>query len=147
MKEMFCQHDEMFRDFIHTDFNNDPVEFDHQLLIDTILTFRPSKKFECSQEFPEFVVVFDFGEDPLDALDEKFFPLIEDFCNSVGRDCADLIKISTCAPWTLFKQRTQLPSLMDYGHSGKWYFGYERDDLDPWEMFLTERFGFGTRLA
>ncbi len=115
-----------------------------ELLIETILTFRPSINFVVAQEFTEVLVRISSGsKNTIDLLNQEYFPQIRDFCTSCGRDCGELIKISSCAPWTLYKECTKLDSLMDYGHNGKWYFGDDREDLDVWEIYLADKFGFG----
>jgi hypothetical protein len=146
MEKAFSECSEAYKEFISEDHINKNVFRDDALVIETILTFQTSSNFDNHQEFTKFELV----SDPQDkniviTLNERYFPLIKDFCESKGRDCASLTKISSCAAWTAFKERGEIDSLMDYGHDGKWFFGDDHDDLDPWEIYLANRFGFGKR--
>jgi hypothetical protein len=119
----------------------------NSFIIHTIITFRPSIKFNVSQFGGNFSVEVRADiVNVIDLLNKKYFPQIKDFCNLQGRDYTDLIKISSCADWDAFKEQFGLETLMDYGHSGKWHFGDERNDLDAWELFIADNFGFGRNL-
>jgi len=76
-------------------------------------------------------------------LNKEIFPEIFDFCFLIERSPGDLIKISTAANWSDFERITGKKPIGLFGHSYKWHFGSGRDDLDIWEMYLIETYGFG----
>jgi hypothetical protein len=79
-------------------------------------------------------------------LNEEFFPEIVSFCEQHDRSPKDLIKISTCAHWSVYEEITGHKPLYQYGHSCKWFFGNGRTDLDAWELDLIDIFEFGTNV-
>ena len=110
-----------------------------------ILTFNTDMN-----EFDDFQEVFNLNlrvspmeKSSFDFLNRELFPRIVEKCSTLSRDPKDLIKISTASDWNLFSQTTGLPALCDLCHPCKWFFGYDRLDLDFWERNLMVRFGFG----
>lgn len=114
------------------------------MYIDLILTFSTLNDEGDSQEFYELYLPV--GSNQVDAIryiDDNLFTEIVELCEECDRDVRDLIKISTASDWTFFSSKTNLPSLPDLGHTCKWYFGSNRNDLDPWEKSLMSRHSFG----
>jgi hypothetical protein len=110
-----------------------------------ILTFNTDMN-----EFDDFQEVFNLNlwinpkeKSCFDFLNRELFPRIVEKCSALSRDPKDLMKISTASNWDLFSQTTELPSPCDLSHPCKWYFGYDRPDMDFWERDLMVRHGFG----
>ena len=114
-----------------------------------ILTFNTaSEEFDETQEiFNIYLRIRENETSSLDFLNRELFPKIVEKCTAVSRDPGDLIKISTASDWGLFNQATGLPSLCDVSHPCKWYFGYDRPDMDLWERDLMVRHGFGNNVS
>lgn len=113
--------------------------------VNVILTFDSPDSTGESQEFFDLLIPVNSREsDAITFIDEKLFKWIVKKCEQLNREPNDLIKISTCSNWDVFEEKTKQPSLIALGHSCKWFFGNGRTDLDPWELSLIERYGFGT---
>ena len=84
--------------------------------------------------------------DPMELLNRELFPRIRKTLKKFGWNTDRLIEISTFSNWSLYDRLTGKPSLVKRGHPCKWFFGENRDDLDPWEKYLIERHKFGTAL-
>lgn len=113
--------------------------------VDVILTFDTSNQYEDYQEF--FCLELPIEDDEISAFDfinRELFKRITLQLPKLDREPENLIKISTASNWSLFRQKTLLDALTDYGHPCKWYFGNGRNDLDPWEISLISRYQFGT---
>lgn len=80
----------------------------------------------------------------IDFLNRELFPRIARACEKLNRNHRDLMKISTASNWDLFEKTTNLPGLASLNHSGKWFFGANRSDLDFWEIDLMRRLGLGS---
>ena len=114
------------------------------MYVDLILTFKTPNEEGEFQEFYEFYLpVTKNQSDAISFIDSTLFPEIMELCEELNRDARDLMKISTASDWSFFKSKTNLPSLPDLGHTCKWYFGLNRNDLDPWERGLMDRHSFG----
>lgn len=112
--------------------------------VNVILTFNDFNSYGNGQEFFDLHIPVSKNEiDTFDFLDKKLFKRIVKKCEYFGRNVEQLIKISTASNWAVFKQTTNKTSLYDMGHSCKWYFGKNRNDLDGWEIELMDKYGFG----
>jgi len=112
--------------------------------VNVILTFINTNSVGDTQEF--FDVSLSIGKSETDAIDffnKKFFKKVLKKIYQFGRRPEDLIKISTAGNWNVFSEITNLESLPEMGHSCKWYFGRDRDDLDQWEEELVAKYKFG----
>ena len=114
-----------------------------------ILTFDTA-----SEEFGETQEIFNIyprirknETSSIDFLNRELFPRIVEKCSALSRDPKDLMKISTASDWDLFNQVTGKPSLCDLYHPCKWYFGFDRPDMDSWERDLMIRHGFGKNVS
>jgi len=115
--------------------------------IDVILSFRSFNEEGESQEWFNFdIEITDSCEEAVSFFNDYVFEIISDVISDLGRDPADLWKISTSSNWNFYKQITGKKSLGDLGHSCKWVFDEELRDLDDWEIYLMDRFGFGLKL-
>lgn len=76
-------------------------------------------------------------------MHDNFFPRVVARCRVLGRNPADLIKISTASDWDVYAQKTGQPALPELGHSCSWHFGCGREDLCQWEVQLMAEYGFG----
>lgn len=113
--------------------------------VDVILTFDTPNSYGETQEFFDLLIPVSSHEVGADVFfDNKFFKCIVKKCNLLNRKTTDLVKISTASSWSIFKEKTGLPSLPEIGHNCKWHFGNGRSDLDPWETYLSAQYGFGT---
>jgi hypothetical protein len=114
------------------------------MYVNVILTFSNCNSYGDTQEFFDLNIPVSKNEiDTFDFLDKKLFKRIVKKCEYFGRNVKQLIKISTASNWAVFEQTTNKTSLSDLGHSCKWYFGTNRNDLDEWEMDLMAEYGFG----
>lgn len=112
--------------------------------VNVILTFETWNKDGETQEFFDIKIPISKKEVSAEEfIHNKLFKRIVKQCKRLNRSVGDLIKISTASNWDLFTKVTQLRSLMDLDHDGKWYFGKGRSDLDNWEKKLIEIYGFG----
>jgi len=124
--------------------NNIKTNKHHYMYFNVILTFNSSDEFGELQEFIDMRLPLKKDEgDSAVFLMNKFFLQIVKICIDLNREVSDLIKISTASDWGLFESVTGCTSLCKLGHSGKWYFGVGRDDIDDWEISLMEKYGFG----
>ena len=114
-----------------------------------ILTFdTASEEFGETQEiFDVYLQIKDDEASSLDFLNRELFPKIVEKCTANLRNPKDLMKISTASDWKLFNQATGKPSLCDLSHPCKWYFGFDRPDMDFWERDLMIRHGFGKNVS
>lgn len=113
--------------------------------VNVILTFdSPDSEGRTQEFFDLFIPVNCRDSDAIAFIDKKLFKRIIKKCELLNREPSDLIKISTCSNWAVFEEKTKKPTLPVMGHSCKWYFGNGRTDLDPWEISLITRYGFGT---
>lgn len=110
--------------------------------IDCIFTFDKFDKFDSTQSFGDIDIEIE-KEDTcwVSLLNDKFFPKLTAYCADMDRDVKDLNKLSTCANWKIYSNCTGINGLI--GHNGKWFFGHGRNDLDNWELELTNKYGFG----
>lgn len=109
-----------------------------------ILSFNQLNEDGESQEFFDISIPLSERDgDVMAFLNSKFFPRIVKACIKFDRSPQDLVKISTCAAWSVYEKVAKRPCLMDYGHDGKWYFGIGRNDMDIWERYLAGVHGFG----
>lgn len=123
---------------------NQPNQNKQLMYIHLILTFLTPDDEGETQEFYELnLPVSNNKPDAIQYIDANLFPEVVEICEDIGRDVKDLVKISTASDWAFFESRTKLPSLPDLGHTCKWYFGLNRNDLDPWEKSLMSRYSFG----
>lgn len=112
--------------------------------VNVILTFDGNNENLNSQEIFDLKILVSKNDiEPIKFFHEKLYKRIVQKCKTLSRDVGDLIKISTCSDWSLYKSVTGVESLCDLGHSCKWYFGKGREDLDPWELKLIQLYGFG----
>lgn len=115
------------------------------LLVDVILTFQSTSDFEFNQEFCTLKVPVDMNDKNVVLfVHQKILVDIGDICALLGRQKEDLLKISICSDWKIYKRTTACPSLPEYGHPCKWHFGGGRNDLDDWEKILMQKHGFGS---
>lgn len=127
---------------------NEHIETDfysrQYMSVNVILTFDKDGPSGDSQEiFNLKLPVNKRDKNAITFFHDKFFKRVVKKCKLLGRNPRDLIKISTCSNWMAFESVTGQESLVDLGHSCKWYFGKGREDLDPWELKLIQLYGFG----
>lgn len=109
-----------------------------------ILTFLTSDYVEDPQEIFDLKLPVSRNESNVfEFLNTKLFPRIVSKCHKLKRDPRTLVKISTCSDWDLFERTTQKLAFSSFAHPCKWHFGQGRSDLDSWEKWLVEEFGFG----
>jgi len=115
--------------------------------VNVILTFnKPDPILGETQEFFDLLIPLDQQDKNYDAftfIEKKLFPRIIKSCTKYNRNHKDLIKISTCSEWDLYEIYTGNKSLRDFNHPCKWYFGFNRSDLDYWEKKIMKIFEFG----
>ena len=112
--------------------------------VNVILTFETWNEYGETQEFFDLYVPISKKESgAVEFIHNKLFKRIVKQCKRLNRSVGDLIKISTASNWDLFTEVTGLDSLVQLGHSCKWFFGNGRVDLDSWEKKLVEIYGFG----
>ena len=112
--------------------------------VNVILTFDNEDDLGKTQDiFNLRLPVNSRDKNAITFFHEKLFKRVINKCSVIGRNPRDLIKISTCSNWDVFESVTGQDSLVNLGHSCKWYFGKERNDLDPWELNLIKQYGFG----
>ncbi len=115
--------------------------------VNVIMTFEKRDAWGCRQ------VIFDLKlpinkheKDAVDFINKKLFKRIAAKCEKYGRSASDLWKISTASNWGLFEEVTGKTGLWSLGHSCKWFFNDDVNDLDEWEESLKREFGFGVNL-
>jgi hypothetical protein len=112
--------------------------------VNVILTFESMNDFAETQEI--FDLTLPVSKDEIDAIsfiNKQLFKRIVAECRLLNRPVGDLWKISTAGDWDAFNEITNLPTLVDLGHSCKWYFGRGADELSEWEQSLSDKYGFG----
>ena len=112
--------------------------------VNVILTFESMNNFAETQEI--FDLALPVSEDEIDAIsfiNKQLFKRIVAECKLLNRPLGDLWKISTAGDWDTFREITNLPTLVDLGHSCKWYFGRGAGELSEWEQSLSIKYGFG----
>lgn len=110
--------------------------------IDCIFTFDKLDKFGGTQSFGDLDVEIEKADTCwISLLNEKFFPKLAAYCADMDRDVKDLNKLSTSANWKIYSGCTGVDGLV--GHSGKWLYGHGHNDLDKWELELTNKHNFG----
>lgn len=115
--------------------------------VNVILSFKSFDAFGCSQEFFDLHLPINKNEkDAVSFLDKKLFKRIAAKCEQYGRRKEDLYKISTASNWGLFEEFTGKTGLWSLGHSCKWYFNDDINELDAWEESLKDKFDFGINL-
>ena len=115
--------------------------------VNVLLSFNSFDAFGESQEFFDlYLPINKREEDAVSFLDKKLFKRIAAKCEQYGRRKEDLYKISTASNWDLFEKITGKPALSSLGHSCKWYFNEDVNQLDEWEESLKLNFDFGTHL-
>jgi hypothetical protein len=115
--------------------------------VDVILTFRKWDNFDSSQE--RFNFELEVKEDSPNAVkffDEHVFEIISKVCADLGRNPADMWKISTGSTWDDYKEVTGKETLPELGHNCKWVFDSKLCDQDKWEKSLMNRYSFGKDL-
>ncbi len=111
------------------------------LRINCILTFE---NFTGGQEwFDVYVPVRKKEKSVKDLLDRAFFPAICKQCSKLGRDVADLNKISTAADWTAYKTYVGIDSAELDAGNGKFFYGKQFGWKDSWTIEQEEKFKFG----
>jgi hypothetical protein len=115
--------------------------------IDVILTFRNWDNFDSSQEWFNFdLEVKEDSPNAVKFFDEHVFEIISAACADLGRDPADMWKISTSSTWKDYTEVTGNESLTELGHNCKWIFDSELCELDNWEKALMKKYSFGANL-
>ncbi len=112
--------------------------------VNVILTFQSMNNFAETQEV--FDLTLPVSKDEIDAIsfiNKQLFKRIVAECRLLNRPVGDLWEISTAADWDTFSEITNLPTLMNLGHNGKWYFGRGAGELSEWERSLSTIHGFG----
>ena len=112
--------------------------------VNVILTFDMENNIGETQEMFDLRLPVNANyKNAIIFFHEKMFKRIFNKCKNIGRNPRNLIKISTCSDWGVFESLTGHDSLVSLGHSCKWHFGKNRDDLDSWELNLIKLYGFG----
>lgn len=115
--------------------------------VDVILTFSKWDNFDSSQERLNFdLEVKDDSPNAVKFFDENVFEIISMACAVLGRNPADMWKISTSSTWNDYKEVTGNKSLTELGHNCKWVFGKQLCKQDNWEKNLMKRYSFGRNL-
>ena len=112
--------------------------------VNVILSFDTWNEYgETQAIFDLFLPVSKKEVNAVQFIHNKLFKRIVKQCHRLERSVGDLIKISTGSNWGLFTEVTGLDSLVQLGHSCKWFFWNGRVDLDNWEKELVKIYGFG----
>ncbi len=116
------------------------------MTVNVILSFNSFDKWGGTQEIFDLQIPINKNEiNAVSFLDKKLFKRIAAKCEVYGRCKKDLYKISTGSDWKFFEEVTGKPSLYSLGHSCKWYFNDDVNELDLWEESLKRRFDFGNK--
>ena len=90
--------------------------------------------------------VADVMEAPVAVEHRALFEIISKACADLGRNPADMWKISTSSTWDDYKEVTGKETLPELGHNCKWVFDSKLCDQDKWEKSLMNRYSFGANL-